>query len=83
MKLVAFGVFLGLGILQFWVRGRAFRFLRYTGESRIRASRTLTHLETEHYVPEGARWLGWLRLVTLLWIVSFLVAFTVLVLWAS
>jgi hypothetical protein len=79
VKVVAIGVFFAFGILEFWTRRRAFRFLRYTGESRIRANRALTHLVSEHYLPEGAQWLIWLRLVTLLWILSFFAVFTALV----
>jgi hypothetical protein len=75
VKIAAVAVFVLLGILEFWTRRQAFRFLRYTGPSRIRANRSLTHLASEHYLPKGARWLGWLRLVTLLWMASFLAAF--------
>lgn len=75
MKIAAIAVFLLLGVLEFWTRRQAFRFLRYTGPSRIQANRALTHLASEHYLPEGARWLGRLRLVTLLWMLSFFAAF--------
>ena len=75
MKIVAVAVFALLGVLEFWTRRQAFRFLRYTGPSRIRANQMLTHLASEHYLPEGARWLGWLRLVTLLWTLSFFEVF--------
>jgi hypothetical protein len=75
VKIVAAAAFLLLGVLEVWVRRHAFRFLRYRGPSRIRPNRSLTYLASEHYLPEGARWLGLLRLVTLLWILSFLAAF--------
>jgi hypothetical protein len=74
VRIVAVTGFLLLGILEYCLRRRAFRYLRYTGPSRIRANRALTHLASEHYLPEGVRWLGWLRLVTLLWMLSFFAA---------
>ena len=75
MKIVAVSAFVLLGILEFWLRRRAFQFLRYTGPSRIHANRALTHLASEHYLPEGVRYLGWLRLVTVAWMLSFFAAF--------
>jgi hypothetical protein len=75
VKIVAVAAFLLLGVLEFWLRRRTFQFLRYKGESRIRANRALTHLASEHYLPEGARYLGWLRLVTLALMLSFFAAF--------
>ena len=75
MKIVAVSVFLLLGVMEFWLRRRTFQFLRYTGPSRIRANRALTHLASEHYLPEGVRYLGWLRLVTVALVLSFFAAF--------
>ena len=75
MKVVAVSVFACLALLEWWVRQRAFQFLRYKGESRIRANRNLTHLASEHYLPEGEKWLGWLRLLTLAEMVAFIAAF--------
>ena len=69
MKIVAVSAFVLLGILEFWLRRRAFQFLRYTGPSRIHANRALTHLASEHYLPEGV------RCVTVAWMLSFFAAF--------
>lgn len=74
MEIFAISVFIALMLLELWVRRQAFRHLRYTGESRVRAD-TLAYLASEHYLPEGARWLAGLRLVTAACIVSFLAAF--------
>ena len=60
-----------LGLIEFWVGKRTFRFLQYKGPSRMRANKTLTHLAFEHYLPEGQRWLDGLRLVMVLWTLSF------------
>ena len=81
MKVAAITCFLLLGGLEFWVRHRAFQFLRYKGPSRIQANRALTHLQSEHYSPEGERWLNWLRLITFLWMLSFPPAFWALTSW--
>jgi hypothetical protein len=79
VEILAIAAFILLGIIEYWVRLRAFQYLRYRGESRIRANRNLTHLAAAHYVPEGAKWLTRLRLITAAWIISFLAAFWSLV----
>jgi hypothetical protein len=65
----------GLVILTEWLWRRTSQFLIYQGESRIRRGRSLAHLASEHYRPEGYRWLGWYRLAYLATNVAILLAF--------
>jgi hypothetical protein len=64
-----------LVILTEWLWRRTSQFLIYQGESRIRRGRSLAHLASAHYRPEGYRWLGWYRLAYLTTNVAILLTF--------
>jgi hypothetical protein len=64
-----------LVILTEWLWRRTSRFRIYQGESRIRRGRSLAHLASEHYRPEGYRWLGWYRFAYVATSIAILLAF--------
>ena len=68
-----------LVILTEWLWRRTSKFLIYQGESRIRRGRSLAHLSSEHYRPEGHEVLGWYRLAYLTTNVAGLLAFFLLI----
>jgi hypothetical protein len=68
-----------LVILTEWLWRRTSKFLTYQGESRIRRGRSLAHLASEHYRPEGYQWLGWYRLAYLTTTIAALLAFFFLI----
>jgi hypothetical protein len=72
---------IGLGVLIVLTEilwRRTSQFLLYRGESRIRRGRSLAHLASDHYRPEGYRWLRWYRLAYVATTIAFLLVFFVL-----
>ena len=80
---LALAVFALLYIAQEWLWRRTSSFMIYKGESRIRRGRSVAHLSSEHYTPEGHRWLAWYALAYLATGISFLVAFLTLGSWLA
>jgi hypothetical protein len=70
--LISLGV---LVILTEWLWRRTSQFLIYQGESRIRRGRSLAHLASELYRPEGYGWLGWYRFAYLVTGIAIVLAF--------
>lgn len=75
MRVLAVSLFVLSVIIQDIVWRGAARFRLYQGESRIRRSRDLRHLQARHYRPEAKRWLFWLRVSTIAMTAAFPLAF--------
>jgi hypothetical protein len=83
MPILALAAFAALFLVQEWLWRRTSRFLLYKGESRMRRGRSLAHLDSTLYAPEGHRWLTWYTVAYFGTSIAFLVAGATLASWCA